>query len=694
METETAKATPILNTAWTRFAQLDAASKRGTILYRNIRLWIVVSGVLATLVAILSMMFPRLGSSVVAPSYMTGFCTSVGACNVIGLISRILLVTIPILASVLAVIATKGFSNGDWLITRAGSEEIKKEIYFYRTILQKKKSRSAYLEKRLSEIQRRVNQGMNREFAYKSYKDPIPPNYSARDPASDPGFEDLTGKEYFRYRLGNQLGWHNKKINQYKAERFRLQLYIIIFGAAGALLAAFDSTTIWVALTASLTAAFVGWQEVRNLDSIIRNYSKVVMELTILHNHWLNLEAEERTDAEFYKMVHNCEGILWAQNAEYIKSIQDALRDSDLEKEASLVNRVIKEAVESEARMMESMHDSVVEFAHDVLLDAEERVNEEYKAILGSLAEEASSEIVQKELEAMREAAEKARLHSNSPDDILPPKMGEMVEPVAFTAYHPKEGKVLDWHSLLVYIHTLSAIDDVRKDVSRLKVKDPKEITHTSTKLLSRGTEMTIIPSCEGITFNPGRITVKWIEDYQRVEFRFSAEQSLLDDAAKGHIDFFVGPLIVGSLKFAMLFNDREMPHPLDSEEGAKMYGKDDVFISYSRKDKEVARAFKNILNATGFDVFLDVDEIRTGQHWQDELMRRIERAKIFQIFWSSNYSASEVCRLEWEYALKQNKEEGYIRPVFWKDPLSPRPPDELNKFNFKYVELNLPDTQ
>jgi TIR domain-containing protein/conflict system pore-forming effector with SLATT domain len=681
METETAKAAPILNIAWTRFAQLDASSKRATSMHRSIRWWIIILGVLATLFAILSIMFPRANAGVVRPDYLDGFCNAVGICNTIGLSVRISLVTIPILASALAVIATKGLSNGDWLITRAGAEEIQKEIYFYRTILQKKKSRRDYLETRLNKILRQVNHGLKREFVYRPYKGRIPPNYSADDPSSDSGFDDITGEEYFRYRLENQLAWHNKKLNQYKAERFRTQLYIVIFGAAGTLLAAFDRTTIWVALTASLTAALAGWQELRNLDALIKNYSKVAVELTILHDHWLNLETEERTDAEFYRMVGGCENVLWAQNAEYIKSMQETLERFDLEEEASLINRVIKESVETDARMKEEMRDSVVELTHDTLLDAEETFYETFKDALGSLAEEASSEIVQMELEAMRQAAVEMA------ENVM-----EKAEQVAFTAYHPKEGRVLVWHPLLVYIHTLSAFDDVQQDVSLFKIQDPKEITRTSTTLLSRGTEMTVMPSCEGITFNPERITVKWIEDYQRVEFRFLAEQSLLDDAAKGHIDFFVGPLIVGSLKFVMLFNDKEMPHPLDSGPQAKMYGKDDVFISYSRKDKEVARAFKNILKATGLDVFLDVDDISTGQYWQDELMRRIERAKIFQIFWSSNYSASEVCRLEWEYALKQNKEEGYIRPVFWKDPLSPRPPDELNKFNFKYVELNLPE--
>jgi hypothetical protein len=246
---------------------------------------------------------------------------------------------------------------------------------------------------------------MNGEFSFEPYHGHIPPNYSASDPTSDPGFQDLTGEEYFKYRLEYQLNWHNRKINQYKTERFRLQFYIIIFGAAGALLAAFDSTTILVALTASLTAALVGWQEIRNLDSIIRNYSKVVMELTILHDHWKNLELEERTDAEFYKIVQGCEDVLWGQNTEYIKSMQEALKDSDLEKEASLINRVIKESVDSDARIKEDIRNSVVDLTGKTISAAEETIEEEYKAALGSLAQEASSEIVQQELEAMRQAA-------------------------------------------------------------------------------------------------------------------------------------------------------------------------------------------------------------------------------------------------------------------------------------------------
>jgi hypothetical protein len=261
-------------------------------------------------------------------------------------------------------------------------------------------------------------------------------------------------------------------------------------------------------------------------------------------------------------------------------------------------------------------------------------------------------------------------------------------EQVAFTAFHPKEAGVLVWHTLLVYIHTLTAFHRVEQDVARFmdQFKIPKKITQASTSRLSRGTEITIIPRCEGITFNPDRIAIKWMEDYHRAEFRFRADQSLLDDAAKGLINFFVGPLIVGSLKFAMLFNNSNKQSTPDNEEHSEMYHKDAIFVSYSHKDTKIANAFKVVHQATGYDVLIDIDNLRSGQEWNDELMHLIDRADIFQLFWSQNSSESIYCQQEWHHALKRNKE-GFIRPVYWQKPL-PNPPRELSKYHFEFVEL------
>jgi conflict system pore-forming effector with SLATT domain len=387
METETPKTTPILNVAWARFSELDATALARSRSHLLMRRGIALVGVLATLFAILSQLFPP-------------------ALGLIGLGFRGFLILMPLIASGLAAFTKIYYSTGDWLITRSGAEEILKEIYYFRTILQKNKSRRAYLEKRLAEIQRQVYRNLGGELVFKKYTGPIPSNYYPDDPNSDPGFADLNGDQYFKYRLDHQLTWHRKKIRQYQNERIRLQILIIAAGVLGAFLAAIGGIlTLWVALTASFTAALLGWQELRNIDVIIRNYSKVVLELTVLYDHWLNLEPEERTKSQFYRMVRGTEEVLWAQNMEYIRSQQEALKDADLEEEASLVNRVIKESVESEARMKEAARDSILEFARETLGEIEEGVQETFTATLGSLAAEATSEIVQQELEAMGKVA-------------------------------------------------------------------------------------------------------------------------------------------------------------------------------------------------------------------------------------------------------------------------------------------------
>jgi hypothetical protein len=389
METETSKAAPILNIAWTRYAQLNAVSERRSRAYKRLRISIAMLGILATLFAIITQVF----------------FSDPNTTSLAGLVVKILFIATPIAASLFAAFGTRAFRNGDWLVTRAAAEEYLKEIYFYRTILQKRKTRRSYLEKRINEIQKQLYRGLGGELVFKPYTGPIPPYYNPEQPESDPGFDDLNGEEYFKYRLEDQLRWHHREVNEYKSERGFLTFFVLAAGGVGAFFAAWGGPlSIWVALTASVTAALIGWQELRNVDSVIKNYSKVILELTSLYDHWLNLEPEERTNAEFYKIVRGCEDVLWAQNTEYIQSMQEALQDASLEEEASLVNRVIKESVESAKRTKQAMRDNLVDFTKETLQKEEEKIEETFKATLGSLAEEASSEIVQQELAAMSKA--------------------------------------------------------------------------------------------------------------------------------------------------------------------------------------------------------------------------------------------------------------------------------------------------
>jgi hypothetical protein len=399
MDTEPTKTTPILEIAWQRHADLDLAADKRTKGFRDIRKTIAWLGILATLFAILTQEFFR--DLADPPTFLASFRYYAS----LGVVVKVLFIAIPVLASIFAAFASKFYSNGSWLIYRAGAEEIKKEVYLYRTILPKDKTRRDYLEKRLGEIQRKVFRNLGGEFAFEGYQGPLPSHYNKKNPNSDPGFHDLSGDDYVIYRLKHQLDWHNDKINQRKLERRWMTIYILAFGGLGAILAALPGVfAIWVALTASITAALLGWQELRKVDETIKNYSKVVVELSILFTHWQSLDPEERTAAEFEKMVLGAERVLWTQNREYIRSMQEALREADLEKDAAFINQVIKESADSAERAKEKMHENIIETYEGFLAETEQKLDETAKTVLATLAEEASSEIVQKELDAMGQA--------------------------------------------------------------------------------------------------------------------------------------------------------------------------------------------------------------------------------------------------------------------------------------------------
>ncbi|MCP4143397.1 MAG: SLATT domain-containing protein [Chloroflexi bacterium] len=388
MDNNTENRTPILNIAWSRYAQLDAASEKLERPHYGMRRWIAILGVLAAIFAVLTETYPE-------TFLLTG-----------KIILKALLIASPIIASLLALIYNKFHGGGGFLIMRAGAEEIQKEIYLFRTILKDNPKRRVWLEKRLADIQRKVYRGLGGEMVLEKYEGAIPPYYYPDNPESDAGFGPLSGDEYFVYRLQDQLAWHIRKVNKIQKDRVRMQWYIGISGALGAAFAAFDFY-LMVTITAAFAAAFIGWQELRNLDNTLRNYSKVIVELTILYDHWANLEPEERTDIEFHKLVKGTEDVLWSQNVEYIRSMQDAITDSELE-EADLLNDVIKESVESDARLKKHMRDSVVDFTTQKLREGEEILEETFDEALGTIVEEASSELVQQELAAMAAAAEQA----------------------------------------------------------------------------------------------------------------------------------------------------------------------------------------------------------------------------------------------------------------------------------------------
>ncbi len=300
----------VLEVAWQRYADFDANAVTASKQHLTLRWWVIVLAVVATLLAIVANLDQVVGTQFELPL-------------------KIGLILTPIVSSALLAFASKMQQGERWLMLRTGAEEIKKEIYLYRTILQQQEGRDQWLNDRLTAIQRQVFEAVGGDLVLTPYKGNLPPYYSPESKGGDPGFNNLLANEYLNYRLNEQLDYHQQKLEELQSTRTRLQSIVIAFGVIGAVLGALGSPySVWVALTASIVAAFTAWLELRRVDSTITNYSQVTQELKILRDHWLSLSPQQQTGDEFFKLVNAAEKVMWGQHNKYISEMRQAVAEA------------------------------------------------------------------------------------------------------------------------------------------------------------------------------------------------------------------------------------------------------------------------------------------------------------------------------------------------------------------------------
>lgn len=81
-----------------------------------------------------------------------------------------------------------------------------------------------------------------------------------------------------------------------------------------------------------------------------------------------------------------------------------------------------------------------------------------------------------------------------------------------------------------------------------------------------------------------------------------------------------------------------------------------DVFISYSRKDKEFVGRLHEALKARGRDTWIDWHDIPPSAVWFQEIRSAIEAADAILFVISPKSTVSEVCSSEITHAIQNNK--------------------------------------
>jgi hypothetical protein len=255
---------------------------------------------------------------------------------------------------------------------------------------------------------------------------------------------------------------------------------------------------------------------------------------------------------------------------------------------------------------------------------------------------------------------------------------------VRFSAYYPSDVQPEEWQSMYAYVLREAVTKAVEEDAAQQlgeRLADYRQVARPASHPVSEGAMITATPLLPGFQFNPPSIQMGFYEDWHRFDFKLRAKDAPLDQAANGVLTFSVEGVIVADVPLSIFVSQQPRPRKMISA-AQKAYNA--VFCSYSHKDTLIVERVERAIKTLGVEYLRDVHALRSGQHWGEELYKLIDRADIFQLFWSPTAAQSPYVEQEWRYALDLDRGDTFIRPVYWQRPI-PSVPQELRHIHFAY---------
>ncbi|MEO8611451.1 MAG: TIR domain-containing protein [Chloroflexota bacterium] len=257
---------------------------------------------------------------------------------------------------------------------------------------------------------------------------------------------------------------------------------------------------------------------------------------------------------------------------------------------------------------------------------------------------------------------------------------------VLFSGYYPKEVLPEKWEPLHAYIFRALASTAVEEDAGKQlgsRVQEFRGVSAPAKADVPEGAFVTATPQMDGFQFNPPSATVGFYKDWHRFDFEVRAKGAPLNQAANGLLTFSVEGIIVADVPLSVYVGETLSTANGQASAVAKAYQA--IFCSYSHQDQQIVARAERAYKALGLDYLRDVLSLKSGQDWSDELLNLINKADIFQLFWSHAAAESDHVRSEWEHALQvAGWKANFIRPVYWEDP-KPVIPGELKHLHFAY---------
>lgn len=298
---------PVLKSAWRQFATYDHLAGRLRTAFTRFQAWILLLGVLATLLGLIQ---AQVGNTVL----------------------HWVVVAIPILAAVLVAVAGRRAVGQRWVMLRAAAEAIKTEIYRYRTLAARRglahdqrARRQRDLAASLEHIESRLMHTDASSGPLPPYTGPLPPRmYGAGH--DDDGLSPLDPDRYLQIRIGDQLAYFHGRIRSLSRRRNAFQVLAIAAGATGAILAA-AGLEAWIGLTSGAAAALLAYLGYLQVDNTIVTYNQAAAKLTALDRDWHARAPAQRTAPAFRDLVVRGETVLTSELAGWVQQMSDTMHE-------------------------------------------------------------------------------------------------------------------------------------------------------------------------------------------------------------------------------------------------------------------------------------------------------------------------------------------------------------------------------
>lgn len=219
-----------------------------------------------------------------------------------------------------------------------------------------------------------------------------------------------------------------------------------------------------------------------------------------------------------------------------------------------------------------------------------------------------------------------------------------------------------------------NVVEEVRNEYQSRTVKHPyshkKIADETVVKIQLRS-------GSSQVKIDDAELVEKWDGKYLRFSFVVKVPKKFKDSQVAFTAKVFFNDILATTLKFIADFgagNDGQKTSVARKDISS-------AFVSYASKDRDkVLRVIQGLRKARpDLDVFLDVESLRSGEHWETRIAKEIEARDILYLCWSKSARISKWVNYEWRHALQTKGLDG-INPI----PIEKcTPPAELKTLHF-----------